>query len=252
MNNISNSSREMQIARKLKRAQLDPIRIEGNTIVSGLAGALNYVHGTLLDLGCGDMPYANLMAERTTFHVGTDLRPRPDSPPTVCSDSLYLPFKAESFDTVLCTQVLEHVRDPFKLMHEVSRVLKLNGHAIFTMPATWPLHEEPYDYFRYTRYGLEELSRINGLNIVKLEERGGGIAAIAQLTAALLYDVFGKNRLTRVTMKVALFPLLSMSLLLDRVFYYPKFTLGYLMVARKGERMSPHETHGHKNDPSNS
>lgn len=227
------SRNEKEIAKKLKRPALDPIHIEGNTIVSALEKSLEYVKGTLLDIGCGDMPYAGLMAERTKFHVGTDLRPRPENPPTVCSDSLHLPFKEEAFDTVLCTQVLEHVRDPFMTVREVSRVMKRNGHAIFTMPAAWPLHEEPYDFFRYTKYGLKELAAMNGLDVVKLEERGGGLAALAQLTAALLYDVFGKRRPTRVLVKIALFPYLWLAGLFDRFFFYPKFTLGYLMVARK-------------------
>ena len=79
--------------------------------------------------------------------------------------------------------------------------LKEDGYLILTAPQAWPLHEEPYDFFRYTKYGLAELAESNNLKVVKLEEHGGGITAIGQLTAAVLYDTFGKRQLTRVPMK---------------------------------------------------
>jgi hypothetical protein len=101
------------------------------------------------------------------------------------------------------------------------------------MPALWPLHEEPYDYFRYTKYGLSELARISGLSVVSIRERGGGIMAISQLAGTLLYDKFGANQATRWMAKLLYAPLLSLGKRLDSIFYYPRLTLGYVMVAYK-------------------
>jgi len=165
--------------------------------------------------------------------VGVVLRPDPDYPPHIVADSLALPVRSGSFDTVLCTQVLEHVRDPFELVREVARVLRGEGHAVFTMPATWPLHEEPFDYFRYTRYGLVELARQAGLDVIELSERGGSIAALGQLIAAVGHDAAGKHAATRIPFKLLSTPLLVAAEVLDRIFFSRGLSLGYVLVVRK-------------------
>ena len=69
-----------------------------------------------------------------------------------------LPFDAGSFDTVLCTEVLEHVAEPFRAVNEIARVLRPAGHVILTVPLYFPLHEEAgMNFFRYTPYGLRHL-----------------------------------------------------------------------------------------------
>jgi len=249
MTSAALSQRERSALKALRRPGTDPIRIEGNTIVDGIAAALPYVRGRLLDIGCGTMPYADLVRDRVERHIGVDLRPDPVRPPHVVGDSLALPFKGDSFDSVLCTQVLEHVRDPFQLLHEVARVLRAGGYGIFTMPATWPLHEEPYDYFRYTRYGLQELARRSGLDVAMLAERGGAIAALGQLLSAVGYDAWGKNAITRIPLKLVSTPLLFLAEALDRLFFYRGFSLGYVLVVRKpaaeGSRLHPVLRPGH-------
>ena len=225
--------REHSALAKLRRHWTDPIRIEGNTIADGLAAALPYFRGRLLDVGCGTRPYADLVRDRIVWHVGVDLRPDPLCPPHIVADSLALPVRSSSFDTVLCTQLLEHVRDPFELVREVARVLSAGGHAVFTMPATWPLHEEPYDYFRYTRHGLAELVRRADLDVVELAERGGSIAALGQLIAAVGYDAWGKSAATRIPFKLVAAPLLFAAEVLDWTFFLRGFSLGYVLVARK-------------------
>ena len=227
------SPREKVVARSLLHGFFDPIRLESNSIVWGIAYSLPYVRGRFLDVGCGAMPYARLVQDRVSQYIGTDLRPNPGVPPTVVSDSLKLPFRAHTFDTVLCTQVLEHVRNPFLTLKEIGRVLRPGGHAIMTLPAVWPLHEEPFDFFRYTKYGLQELAEHSDLHPVTIVERGGGIMAIAQLIGVILYDTLGKHTFTRVPMVALVAPFLSIFAALDRVLFYPKLTLGYTMVAKK-------------------
>lgn len=227
------SEKEMLAVSRLRRPLFDPIRMEGDTIVEGITNSLRYVHGTLLDLGCGASPYARLLEDRISTYIGADLRPNLEMPPTVCSNCLALPFKEGSFDSVLCTQVLEHVSNPFTTMSEIHRVLRVGGYAVLTMPALWPLHEEPYDFFRYTKYGLEELARISNLQVVEIRERGGAFTAIAQLIGAVLYDELGKKSVTRLPFKILFMPFLALCKLLDSVFPYSKLTLGYTMVVQK-------------------
>jgi SAM-dependent methyltransferase len=207
--------------------------LEQESISRALLSAEKHVRGKVLDLGCGAQPYAFLARSRGLDYVPVDLSILHTPPPIVCADSLTLPFKDGSFDTVLSTQVVEHVADPFMMFAEISRVLKPHGRLVMTAPQVWPLHEEPHDYFRYTRYGLEELARRSGLQVLELRERGGAIMAITQLSAALLYDLLGKWTVTRLPLKLLLTPIFSLTILLDRFLFIPQFTLGYLLVAEK-------------------
>lgn len=211
----------------------DPSKLEIESIFRGLCEARKYFKGRILDLGCGDQPYAKI-AERGNFqYLGVDLSLEHLPLPDVCADSLRLPFRDSTFDTILSTQVIEHVADPSEMMREIRRVLKPSGHVIMTAPQAWPLHEEPRDFFRYTRYGLQTLAERYDLEIVYIHERGGGILALAQLANVLLYDKFGRHSLIRFFLKLILSPILPLFKLLDKMLYYPKFTLGYVMVAQK-------------------
>ena len=65
--------------------------------------------------------------------------------------------ETEEFDVILCLNVLEHVFDfqpAFKNMH---RALKPHGTLIIFLPVFYPLHDEPYDYWRYTEHSLNKL-----------------------------------------------------------------------------------------------
>lgn len=211
----------------------DPTALEHASIHRSLLKARPYFQGLILDDGCGARPYEEMVRQSGAQYIGMDVEARGVRGPDVIADSLDLPFANESFDTILSTQVLEHVKDPFRMILEAARVLKHRGHLVVTAPMTWPLHEEPYDYFRFTRFGLEALVRNAGLTCVCLEERSGGWEALAQLLALTLYDLFGKNRLARVLSKLLMLPLIFLATLLDKLLPYRKLTLGYLLIARK-------------------
>jgi SAM-dependent methyltransferase len=211
----------------------DPSKLEKESIFRGLCNAQKYFKGRILDLGCGDQPYARLAGRGNLEYIGVDRSLEHSPLPDVCADSLKLPFRDSSFDTILSTQVIEHVSDPSEMMREISRVLKPCGHVIMTAPQAWPLHEEPRDFFRYTRYGLQILAQRHALEIVYIHERGGGVLALAQLANAMLHDKFAGHSLLRFFLKLIVSPILSFFKLLDKMLYYPKFTLGYIMTAQK-------------------
>ena len=212
---------------------LESSRLEHESIVKALTETQKYMHGSILDLGCGNQPYATLMTNSSTFYVAVDYNLRVTPQPHVCADVLSIPFKNQAFDTVVSTQVLEHVSDPFMMIREATRVLKPSGYLIITAPQAWPLHEEPYDFFRFTKYALQMLARSNGLNVITLTERGGAFSALGQLLSAVLYDRFGKRTTTRIIFKVLSAPVVILCQMLDKMFYYPKLTLGYVLVAQK-------------------
>jgi len=99
----------------------------------------------------------------------------------VYGDAMKIPFKTQFLDTVFCSQVTEHVPEPARLMKEIARALKPGGHMILTAPQTWGLHEEPHDYFRFTRYGLSYLAKKSGLTVEYVKPYGGILALLGQL-----------------------------------------------------------------------
>jgi len=82
-------------------------------------------------------------------------------------------FKSESFDAILCTQVLEHVPEPEIVLKELFRVLRVDGTLLLTAPQEWYLHQPPHDYYRYTKYGLEYVLGKAGFTVEKIEPLGG-------------------------------------------------------------------------------
>ena len=139
-----------------------------------------YVKGQLLDVGCGSRPYQETYFAPAETYVGVDY-PTPRSRPDVVSSALGLPFKDECFDTVVSTEVLEHVPDPLRALTEMHRVLRPDGFLILTAPMHWPRHEVPHDYFRHTYDGLIYLFRQSGFEIVTMFNRGRSYAFLGQV-----------------------------------------------------------------------
>ncbi len=107
-----------------------------------------------------------------TEYVGVDRR-GPLSYVDVEGDALSLPFADASFDSLMSTQVLEHVLDPRLALVNMARVLKPGGRIVLTAPGTWPAHEVPYDFTRFTRWGLETMFEAAGFVDVKVSPQGG-------------------------------------------------------------------------------
>ncbi len=141
--------------------------------------------GRLLDVGCGARPYQPLLPEPVRS-FGVDAAPAAGTRADAWGQAAALPFADGAFDTVLCTQVLEHVPDPAAALAEMARVLAPGGRLILTAPQSWSLHEEPHDYWRFTRYGLAQLCRAAGLAPRRVVAQGGyfadaGIALVFHL-----------------------------------------------------------------------
>ncbi|MCS6815758.1 MAG: class I SAM-dependent methyltransferase [Blastocatellia bacterium] len=153
-----------------------------------------WARGRLLDIGCGNQPYRELFAPMIQEYVGLD-RNWQEHLPDVIGDALRLPFPAETFDTVLMLQVLEHLPDPSGAMSEVWRVLKRGGRVILTAPQYWRVHEEPHDYYRFTRFGLVHLAQQNGLRVLWMKAQGGAWTLAGQALANALSSRRGLHRL---------------------------------------------------------
>ncbi len=148
-------------------------------------------HGVLLDVGCGLKPYKNIFAPFVETYYGTEYNAdsgyrgnRAD----VASDAAFMPFADECVDTILCTEVLEHVADPERVVGEFARILKPGGIIITTAPFFYPIHDE-YDFFRYTDKGIAAMMQRHGLKIEKIEPLSGTGLTIAVMLNIYLFDI---------------------------------------------------------------
>jgi SAM-dependent methyltransferase len=152
-------------------------------IESSLKHCGAYVKGATLDVGCGRKPYEKTFFAGAEKYVGMDyLTDR--STPDIVGSATDIPLGDAGFDTVVCTEVLEHVPDPLKALREMYRVLKPGGYLILSTPMYWPRHEVPYDYFRYPYDGLLHLVKTSGFELVQLYNRGRSYAFIGQAIQA--------------------------------------------------------------------
>ena len=134
-----------------------------------------------LDVGCGERPYEVFFppGSYTGVDVHSSGRSANEKKADIYYDGVRLPFNDGSFDGVICTQVLEHVQRPRELVAEIFRVIRPNGWFLLSVPFVWQEHEEPYDFFRYSRYGVAELAK--GFKIHSINADTGGVEAIALL-----------------------------------------------------------------------
>jgi len=143
-----------------------------------LQAVSRYAKGCFLDLGCGNGPYRQWFESRVEKYVAADLPPVTKTTHVAC-DTEHLPFRDGAFDSVLCTQVLEHIPHPWVAASETARVLKPGGILILSCPQYWVLHELPHDYFRFTPYGLRVLFPETGWDWLEHRQQGSTWAVMA-------------------------------------------------------------------------
>jgi SAM-dependent methyltransferase len=128
----------------------------------------------VLDAGAGDAPYRPLFAHCDYVTHDWAASPHPGARRAdLVADLTALPVGDASFDLVLCTEVLEHVPEPAAATAELARVLAPGGGLLLTVPFVIELHEEPYDFFRYTPHGLRHLLEGAGFDAVDVRPLTG-------------------------------------------------------------------------------
>lgn len=145
---------------------------ENKTIRKSLIEARKFAKGKLLDVGANDKPYRKLFENYITEHIGVDIKDVTDFQ----SDYHSLPFRDNSFDTILCNQALQFAEMPHIVIEEMYRVLRPGGYLIMTTPMTWALIET-HDKFRFTESGLRFLLRRAGFDVIYIKPRIGLISA---------------------------------------------------------------------------
>jgi SAM-dependent methyltransferase len=160
-----------------------------------------FARGRLIDLGCGKVPLFEAYRDHIEDNVCVDWENTSHTNEYldyVCDLTEDLPFNDGEFDTVILSDVLEHVPQPEKVWREMSRILSPGGIALINVPFYFRLHEIPYDYYRYTEYALRRFADRAGFRILLLRPVGG--------TPEILADLLGRH--------VQFIPLLGKSLVI--------------------------------------
>ncbi len=123
----------------------------------------------VLDAGAGSCPYKKYFSHAK--YESTDIFSK-SKHDFICSLDK-IPKPDNFYDVIINTQVLEHVEYPQKVINEFYRILKPGGKLFLTAPQGWGLHEEPYHFFNFTKFGLESLFKNAGFEIIFIEPRGG-------------------------------------------------------------------------------
>lgn len=110
------------------------------------------------------------------------------------ADLSRLPFCEACFDAILCTQVLEHVPEPGRVVGEIARVLRPGGRLYLSAPQSWHEHQKPHDYYRFTSFGLRYLTESNGLAVECIKPLGGYFWFLSFQLQNLNYWVFSQGR----------------------------------------------------------
>ena len=158
------------------------------------------LNGVLLDFGCGSKPYEKLFINVKNY-IGVDLKIEGREENHQYVDKFYdgktIPYEDDTFDSLLSTEVLEHVFNIEEVLKEMNRVLKKGGKALITTPFMWEEHEMPYDFARYTTPALIYLYEKNGFKIIHHEKSGNYVEVIIQFSLNYLKNIFPQNKIVR-------------------------------------------------------
>lgn len=172
--------------------------------------------GTVLDIGCADGNIRKSLTRISEYH-GLDYPSTAKglygTRPEIFGDARRLPFQDRSFDTVMLLDVLEHVPDPDLALNEASRVLRLGGRLLLTIPFAYPLHDQPHDYQRLTEHGLARRIHQAGLQI-ELIQPVGVSAEVASANLAMAIAQGGIDAIANRSWRMVWLPLLPFAVFL--------------------------------------
>jgi len=200
--------------------------------------ARTHLTGRLIDIGCATKPYAELLAPYVSEHVGVDHAGTRHARDAIdlSGDAYDIPARDGSFDSAVCTAVLEHLEEPELALRECHRVLAPGGVAIYSVPFIWHLHEEPRDFYRFSKYGLRHLFEKIGFEILELTPLSGFWITFGQLLCYKLQR-FHRGAMRWIPVIPALTLLIQgLAYAADRVDRAEAWTWMYLVVARKTRR----------------
>lgn len=153
------------------------------------------ISGKTVDVGSGSKPYKNLF-NNVTEYIGLDIEQSGHNHQTSNIDVFYdgetFPFENSTIDSLVFFEVLEHVFNPEQFLSEITRVVKPGGKCVVTIPFLWGEHEQPYDFARYSSFGLKHMFAKHGLEIVAHEKYLSDFRIFPLLVNSYIYTISKK------------------------------------------------------------
>jgi SAM-dependent methyltransferase len=191
---------------------------------TGLLKSVQYfapqLSGKLLDYGCGAKPYQSLFTVEKYVGIDTQKSGHDHSNEQidVFFDGQKIPLDNSSFDCVFTSEVFEHIFEPDMALKEIHRVLKSKGKLLITTPFCWNEHEVPYDYARYSGFGLKYLLEKNGFKVLQQKKIGHPLSVIIQLYLIWVESFFHQRgpRGRKILALLLVFPMNLLHLLINK------------------------------------
>ncbi len=170
---------------------INPFFFIRRALFRGVIARKGCLKGRLLDFGCGRKPYKPFF--EVSEYIGLDTEESGHSHKNESIDVFYdgrkIPFAEDHFDSVFSSEVFEHVFNLDEVLIEIRRVLKPGGHLLVTVPFVWDEHEVPYDFGRYTSFGIAHVLKKAGFELVSSDKTTTYVETIFQMWNAYVSQV---------------------------------------------------------------
>ncbi len=199
----------------------NPFYFSRSALYRGIKSNSQLMKGVMLDFGCGSKPYKDLFI--VDEYIGLDFdnsgHDHRDENIDYFYDGKKLPFEDSSFDSFFSSQVFEHVPNLESILEEIFRVLKPGANLLITVPFVWDEHEIPFDFKRYTSFGIKHTLTNAGFKIVTLKKTNNYVSSIFQLWNAFIFQyVFPKNQYIKLILTlVFIFPITLLGIILSKL-----------------------------------
>ncbi len=169
---------------------INPFYIIRRGLFHGIRRHAPALKGRMMDFGCGEKPYRDLF--QVEEYIGVDIAVSGHGTEAtevdVFYDGRHIPFPDAHFDSVLASEVFEHVFNLDEILAELHRVLKPGGRMLITIPFVWDEHEIPYDFARYTSFALPHILGRHGFKVVQAEKTTHYVPTVFQMWNAYVFQ----------------------------------------------------------------
>ncbi|MBZ0246862.1 MAG: class I SAM-dependent methyltransferase [Cyclobacteriaceae bacterium] len=218
----------------------NPSFISRLRLLQGIKKHAHELNGRLLDFGCGEKPYLALFS--VDEYLGLDIEKSGHTHKNSNVDAYYdgkiIPFDSEYFDSFFSSEVFEHVFNLPIILKEINRVVKSGGKLLITVPFAIHEHEEPFDFARYTTFGIKKILNENGFEILSIDKTNHYVEVIFQSMAWYVTSFFIKRfrGLTLIQLLIFVAPINILGMIFSKIL--PKVNSNYnniVILAQKRE-----------------
>lgn len=209
-------------------------QVERDLLRANLSRFKDFLGGKVLDAGGGSGKRYKDLASKSLAYLTLDIDA--GSKPDLVGSIEAIPVGGDSFDSVICTQVLGDLLYPERAIEEFRRVLKPRGKIIITEGFMNELHSEPLDYWRFTPFGLRGLLEDKNFKVIEAQIIGGFFSVVTQMLTRFFINQFDlyNSRIFGWLFSKFSFCIGKLSIALDRLFTCKansKFGLGVIVLA---------------------